>query len=176
MSEFVLIQTQESIIKMTAIQDGRKDFDFLIGNWTTHQQRLKERLKGSSEWEEFGGTSVVRQILGGLGNVDEVTLYRESGVFEGFTLRLYHPETQQWSIYWASSADPAIGTPLMGQFENGRGEFYAQELFEGKAIFVRFIWLVMDENNCHWEQAFSPDGGKTWETNWIMKFKRTQEA
>jgi hypothetical protein len=161
---------------MPAIQDGRKDFDFLMGHWTTHQKRLRERLKGSTEWEEFDGTSVVRPILGGLGNVEEITVYRESGVFEGFTLRLYNPETQQWSIYWASSASPAIDTPMMGQFENGRGEFYAQELFEGKAVFVRFIWLVIDETNCHWEQAFSPDGGKTWETNWIMTFKRIPEA
>jgi hypothetical protein len=153
-------------------QDGRTDFDFLIGRWQVHHRRLRERLKGSTSWEEFEGTTVARKILGGLGNIDENIMDRASGRLEGFTLRLYNPVSQQWSIYWAANVTGILETPMVGGFEAGRGEFYSQEIFEGRSIFNRFIWSVFNENACRWEQAFSADGGKTWETNWIMDFTR----
>lgn len=153
-------------------RDGRADFDFLIGSWTGHNRRLRERLAGCTEWEEFEGVSVARKVLGGAGNIDEVTFHRESGVQEGLTLRLYDPEAQEWSIYWASSTTSNLFPPMIGKFENGRGEFYAHETHAGKHIYSRFIWTVINENACRWEQAFSPDGGKTWETNWTADFTR----
>lgn len=167
MSEPIAHQTQ---------RDGRADFDFFMGKWNSHQRRLRERLKGSQEWEEFDGTTVARKILGGRGNIDEATLQRPSGRVYGITMRLYDPTSQQWNIYWADSVNAISGplTPMIGEFINGRGEFYAHEPFEGKAIFVRFLWSVSSESSCHWEQAFSADGGKTWETNWIADFVRTE--
>jgi hypothetical protein len=155
--------------------DGRNDFDFLIGEWTSHQWRLRERLKGSQSWEEFESTSVVRKVLGGLGKLDEVTMIRESGVFRGVTLRLFNPETQQWSIYWADSTGNGLGAPMVGEFTQGRGVFYDCEPFEGKRIFSRFIWTHDSPDSCRWEQAFSADGGATWETNWIMESTRIQK-
>jgi len=157
---------------MSKEQDGRNDFDFFIGSWTGQNRRLRERLKGSNDWEEFEGKSVARKILGGLGNIDEVSMNRESGTLEGFTLRLYDPKSRQWSIYWADSLGAILLTPMAGSFQNGRGEFFDQETFEYKKIFSRFIWSEITENSCRWEQAFSTDGGKTWETNWITDFKR----
>lgn len=154
------------------MQDGRADFDFFIGSWKVHHRRLRERLKGSTDWEEFEGTSVARKILGGLGNIDDNILDRESGRVEGFTLRLYDPKSQQWSIYWADSVNVELQIPMVGGFENGRGEFFAQEIFEGKHIFSRFIWSNITPTSCRWEQAFSADGGKTWETNWVMDSTR----
>ncbi len=157
---------------MAAEQDGRRDFDFLIGKWRGHNRRLRERLKGSHSWEEFEGTSEARKILDGLGNIDEVTFERESGPQRGLTLRLFNPQTQQWSIYWADNINGFSPIPVVGEFKNGCGEFYDQETFEGKSIFCRFIWTVLTENTCRWEQAFSTDGGKTWETNWTADFER----
>jgi hypothetical protein len=155
------------------IQDGRADFDFLIGNWQGQQRRLRDRLKGSTEWEEFDSTLTVNHILGGLGNFDEITFYRESGPMRGVTLRLFDVATQTWRIYWAAENMPGIlDVPMVGSFKDGRGEFYAQELFEGKPVFTRFFWTVFSENACRWEQAFSPDGGQTWETNWMADFTR----
>jgi hypothetical protein len=156
-----------------ATRDGRGDFDFLIGEWRIHNRRLRERLKGSTAWEEFEGASVVRKILGGLGNFDEITMERSSGPVQGITLRLYDPIAQQWSLYWASSLHGILETPMIGSFENGRGEFFAQEVFEGKRVFSRFIWSNITATSCQWEQALSADGGKTWETNWIMEFVRS---
>ncbi len=153
-------------------QDGRVDFDFFMGNWTGHNRRLRARLKGSTDWEEFEGTVSAHKILGGLGNFDEVTFNRASGQMQGATLRLFDVETQQWRIYWAGGTQGILEVPMIGAFKNGRGEFFAQELFEGKAIFSRFIWTVFSENTCRWEQAFSPDGGQTWETNWTCDFTR----
>ena len=155
------------------VKDGRLDFDFLIGDWEGHQRRLRERLKGSTDWEEFESDLSVRSILGGLGNFDEITFHRESGTMIGVTLRLFDIESQQWRIYWAADRSGGVlDVPMVGGFKDGRGEFYAQELFEGKAIFSRFIWTVLTEETCRWEQAFSPDAGKTWETNWTADFKR----
>lgn len=151
---------------------GRNDFDFLIGRWTSRQRRLRERLKGSQSWEEFEATLEVRKILGGLGNFDELTMHRESGMGCGVTLRLFNPETQQWSIYWADSSGNGLGAPMVGEFNDGRGVFYDVEPFEGKRIISRFIWTSASANTCRWEQAFSPDGGATWETNWTADFTR----
>ncbi len=130
---------------MQSEHDGRTDFDFFIGRWKAHNQRLRERLKGSTEWDEIEGVAVVRKVLA---------------------------ESRQWSMYWVSSADGILQPPVIGGFENGQGEFYSQELFEGKTIFCRFICCNITQTSCRWEQAFSIDGGKTWETNWISELTR----
>ena len=154
--------------------DGRNDFDFFIGRWKGHNRRLRERLQGSNEWEEFEGTSVARKILGGMGHMDEVTFHRETGYTQGFTLRLFDPKAQEWSIYWASSAGGMLEIPMIGRFKDGRGEFYAQEVFATRHVFSRFIWCDITDSSCRWEQAFSVDGGKTWETNWTADFTRLE--
>jgi hypothetical protein len=151
---------------------GINDFDFLMGAWRIHSRRLRERLKGSTSWEEFTGRATARKILGGLGNMDEVTFERDPGPLLGMTVRFYNPETRQWSIYWADSVNGFSPAPMVGEFKQGRGEFYDQETFEGRSIYVRFIWSGITATSCRWEQAFSADGGQTWETNWIMDFIR----
>jgi len=155
-------------------RDGHADFDFLMGRWTVHHRRLRERLKGSTSWEEFEGTSIARPLLGGLGNIDENIMERASGRLEGMTVRLYDPLSQQWSIYWADSVNVVLQPAMIGGFVQGRGEFYDQEIFEGRAIFCRFIWSDISATACRWEQAFSADGGTSWEINWIMEFTRQQ--
>jgi hypothetical protein len=157
---------------MTEIQDGRSDFDFLIGTWNSRQRRLRERLKGSTSWEEFPAKLVVRKILGGLGNIDELTLQRTTGPTQGFTVRLYDVKARQWSIYWADGSNASLQLPEIGSFKDGRGEFCAHEPFEGRYIFSRYVWCDITERTCRWEQAFSEDAGKTWETNWTADFTR----
>lgn len=157
------------------IADGRGDFDFEIGRWQVHHRRLKEQLQGSSAWEEFIGISVARKLLGGLGVIDEITNQRPSGPMHGMTVRLFNPETQQWSIYFAESIHGTLSTPQIGGFAQGRGIFYAHELIAGKHIFSRFLWFDITPTSYKWEQAFSADGGNTWETNWIQDHIRLSE-
>lgn len=152
--------------------DGRNDFDFLIGDWKVHHRALKARLKGATEWMEFEGEMVSRKILNGLGNLDENIIQRETGPVQAITLRLFNPESREWSIYWSTDLTGILDVPMIGSFKDGRGEFYSQEVFEGKHIYNRFIWSKITMSSCQWEQAFSEDGGKNWETNWIMEFKR----
>lgn len=154
-------------------RDGGRDFDFLIGRWVVHNRRLKERLRGSTDWEEFEGTCRARHILDGFGNMDEFTMERASGRVEAVTVRLYSPRAHEWSIYWAATTgNGRLDVPMVGKFNGRRGEFFSQEVFEGRHVFNRFIWTVNGPDSCRWEQAFSTDGGKTWETNWIMEFTR----
>ena len=155
-------------------RDGQKDFDFLIGTWKVHNRRLRERLKGSTTWDEFEATVVARHLWGGLANVDEYEANGPAGRIQGLTLRVYDPRSRQWSLHWANAANGRLDVPMIGSFENGRGEFYDQELFEGRAIYVRYIWSDITPRSCRWSQAFSADGGKTWETNWVMDFTRVQ--
>lgn len=157
-------------------RDGQHDFDFYIGSWKVHNRRRRNPLSGSDSWYEFEGTSVARPVWGGKANIDEFeadTPEVPGGHIQGMTLRLYNPQTGQWSLNWANSARGVVDTPLFGSFENGRGEFFDQEMFEGRSIYVRFIWSEITATSCRWEQAFSEDGGKTWETNWIMEMTRT---
>jgi hypothetical protein len=152
----------------TVERDGQHDFDFLAGTWHIQNRRLRERLVGCQDWEEFEGESAARLILGGAGNMDEVTMYREAGPMLGYTLRLYNPDSQEWAIYWASPGNIALVPPMVGKFVDNRGEFYAHETHAGKHIYSRFVWTVISPISARWEQAFSADGGRTWETNWTM--------
>ena len=154
-------------------QDGRADFDFFMGSWKFRTRNLPERLKGSTSWEEFGGTTVAWKILGGLSNFEEYTMEFASGPREGITARFFDPRSQQWSVYLADSKNGFDPHPAIGGFKDGRGEFYSQEPWEGKSILCRVIWSEITETSCHSEQAFSADGGKTWEANWISDFERT---
>ena len=157
---------------MSMENDGRNDFDFLIGTWKVHHRTLKKRLHGSTEWNEFEGDMVSRKILNGLGNMDENLIHTKSGLVHAIALRLFNPVSKEWSIYWSTDQTGILDVPVIGGFQNGRGEFYSQEIFEGQHIYSRFIWSKITANSAQWEQAFSEDGGKTWETNWIMEFKR----
>jgi len=157
---------------MQTENDGRNDFDFLIGTWKVHHHSLKQRLKGSTEWLEFEGDTVCRKILNGLGNLDENIIQRKTGPVHAVTLRLFNPRSKEWSIYWSTDLTGTLDVPMIGGFKNEHGEFYSQEVFEGQHIYNRFIWSKITATSCQWEQAFSIDGGKTWETNWIMEFER----
>ena len=150
------------------------DFDFLFGKWTLRNRRLKEALSGSSDWVEFTSTVVARPLWGGLANIDEYeALDTPWGAIHGLTLRLYDEASRQWTIHWANRKNGRLDPPMTGAWTNGLGEFYDQELYRGRMIYVRFLWSNESENAARWEQAFSDDGGKTWETNWIMNFERT---
>ena len=161
----------------TSERDGQHDFDFALGTWKAHLKRLQHPLTGSNTWVEFDGTFVARKVWDGRANVEEVELNSPTGPIEGLTLRLYNPQSRQWSIYWANSKNGAMDTsPQIGQFKNGRGEFYGQDMLDGKLIYVRFVWTKTNSDSPHFEQAYSEDGGKTWEVNWITDQTRISDG
>jgi hypothetical protein len=159
------------------VRDGQHDFDFELGTWKIHLKRLVQPLTGSSTWVQSDGTSVTRKLWDGRAQLEQFeTDNPTTGHIEGLTLRLYNPESHQWSLYWASGKDGVLGIPPnIGEFKNGRGEFYDQELYQGKAIFVRLVWSGITPNSAHSEQSFSGDGGKTWEVNWITDQTRVND-
>jgi hypothetical protein len=155
-----------------AARDGQHDFDFEFGTWHAKVARLAKPLSGSTTWLRYEGPSVVHKVWDGRANLGEIDLAGPAGNIRGLSLRLYDPQTTQWRISWANVNDGLLGTPMVGGFENGRGEFYNQETFEGRAIFVRFIFSGITETAFRIEQAFSADGGKNWEANWVATFTR----
>lgn len=158
---------------VTGHDAGARDFDFLQGRWEVHHRRLARRLAGCTDWDEFGGTTELRPLLGGLGNVDDNVIDLPGGSYRAASLRAYDAATRQWSIWWLDGRHPQrIDAPLRGAFADGVGTFYADETFEGRPIRVRFLWSHIEPRSCRWQQAFSDDGGRTWETNWVMDFKR----
>jgi hypothetical protein len=148
-------------------RDGQHDFDFEIGTWKTHLRRLLHPLAGSTTWVEYDGTSVVRKIWNGRANLVELEVAGPAGHLEGLSLRLYNPQSRQWSLNFSNSSGGTLSQPTVGEFKNGRGEFFDQESFEGRAILVRFVISAITPNSCRFEQSFSNDGGVTWELNWI---------
>lgn len=151
----------------SAARDGQHDFDFEIGTWKTHVSRLLHPLTGSTTWVELDGTTVVRKVWDGRANLVELEVDGPSGHLEGLSLRLYNPESRQWSLNFSNSADGALAQPTIGEWREGRGEFHDQETLRGRAIQVRFVITPQTPNSIRFEQAFSDDGGKTWEMNWI---------
>ena len=156
-------------------QDGQHDFDFELGSWKIHLKRLAHPLTGSTTWIEFDGTSVTRKLWDGRAQIEEFETSGAAGHIEGLTLRLYNPQTHQWSLYWANSkAGTMGGPPNIGEFKDGRGEFFCQDTFNGRAVLVRYAWSDITPNSAHFEQSYSDDGGKTWEANWITDQTRVQ--
>jgi hypothetical protein len=142
-------------------------FDFEFGRWHTHLKRLVGPLTGSTTWVEYEGTSVVRKVWDGRANLLELDVRGPAGRIEALSMRLYDAHTRQWSLNFASVGSPSFGEPSVGAFSNGRGEFFNQETYQGKPILVRFVISDITPTSAHFEQSFSPDGGKTWEVNWI---------
>jgi hypothetical protein len=157
---------------MESKNDGRNDFDFLIGTWKVHHRMLMARLKTSTDWVEFEGDTVDRKIMNGLGNMDENIIHMPTGPVHAISLRLFNPHSKEWSIHWSTDRMGVLDVPMIGGFKDGQGLFYSQETHEGRHVYSRFIWSKIMENSCQWEQALSADGGRTWETNWVMEFKR----
>ena len=164
---FVSVIFAAPMLLNAAPRDGQHDFDFEIGAWKTHVKRLLHPLSGSAEWTEYDGTSVVSKVWDGRANLVELRMDGPAGHFEGASLRLYNPQAHQWSLNFVNAASGSLGQPTIGEFKNGRGEFYDQETLNGRAILVRFVISDITADSCRFEQAFSDDGGKTWEVNWI---------
>lgn len=157
--------------------DGRHDFDFELGHWKAHVKLLLHPLTHSTEWDELSGEVITRPLsmLEGWNvsemKVDSPTTHKH---IELLAVRLYNPSSHQWSIYGSSVTAGSFDPPMIGHFERGRGELYSQDMYEGKPIFVRFIWTRVSADHTKLEQAFSQDGGRTWETNWIYEGERTR--
>lgn len=147
------------------------DFEFFVGEWTSQQRRRREIFADCDQWYEFSGFTKCWSIFDGAGNIDEVR-FPDQG-FGGVTLRLYDAERDEWSLYWASTRTPLALPPQVGRFVDGRGEFFADDVFNGEPIRVVFVWSDITDSSARWEQRFSRDGGATWESNWIADFTRT---
>jgi hypothetical protein len=156
-------------------RDGSHDFDFEIGKWKTHVKRMVHPLTGTNEWTEYDGVSVVRRVWDGRANLLELTMDGPKGHFQGLSLRLYNPQSHQWSLNFSNAAAGTMSTPTIGEFKNGRGEFYDQETLNEGAILVRFVISDITPQSARFEQSFSADGGKTWEVNWIATDTRMLE-
>lgn len=151
---------------------GARGFDFLLGRWTVRHRKLKARLAGSREWDEFPGTLDVRPILHGLGNVDQNVLDDPKGAYLATSLRVFDPKAKQWSIYWVDGRGEGIDKPVVGTFSGPVGRFYNDDLFNGRPVRVRFTYRDLGPGRAAWDQAFSTDQGRTWEVNWTMDFER----
>ena len=156
-----------------AARASTRDFDFLHGSWNVHNRYLKGRLRSSTEWSEFDAQSDVQPLLNGLGQLDRYRAVRDGNAVEGVTLRLFNPATGEWSLHWADTVNPGVLLPpMVGRFNGEVGEFFGDEFVDGRKVLCRFYWTRTNPASPRWEQAFSDDGGKTWETNWIMTFTR----
>jgi len=156
-----------------AARATKHDFDFLHGTWSIHNKYLNGRLRGSTDWREFDATGDVQPLLDGLGQLDRYSARRDGTSIEGVTLRLFNPATGEWTLHWADNVRAGVLLPpMIGRFYGGVGEFFGDETVDGRKVLCRFLWTRGGTGSPRWEQAFSDDGGKTWETNWIMTFTR----
>jgi hypothetical protein len=165
---------------LTAAPSGARDFDYLYGHWRIANRRLKQRLQGCTEWEEFEATGHARPLPGGIGNYDDFLAPVWRPGFVGMSLRVYNPGTRLWSIYWLENQSGGLDNagqllpPVVGSFEDGVGTFEGEDELEGKLIRVRYTWSDIDGASARWQQTMSSDGGLNWETNWIMDMTKVE--
>jgi hypothetical protein len=150
-----------------------RDFHFLLGSWAVRHSRLAHRLVGADDWERFSGTAACRAVLDGLGNIDEIAMPSLGAV--GMTLRLFDRSARRWSLHWSSSLTGVLEPPVIGGFDRGVGRFYGDDTHDGQPIRVRFVWDRITPTSARWQQAFSIDDERSWETNWIMEFSRAPD-
>ncbi len=152
-----------------AQRDGQHDFDWEFGSWATHVRVLRNPLSGAApDWAEFQGTSIVKPILDGRANSVELSVKNAKGAIEGVSLRLYSPQSRQWSLNYATVRGGVMTAPVYGGFDGkGRGTFYGQDTIDGRVVLVRFVITNVSANEARFEQGYSADGGVSWETNWI---------
>jgi hypothetical protein len=155
---------------------GPHGFDFEMGTWKTHLTRLLHPLTGSTTWVAYEGRTVVRAVWGGRANLAELEADGPAGHLELLSLRLYDPDSSRWRLYYAGSAGGELSVPAVGRFAHGRGEFFDRETLAGRPITVRQVWSVFTPDSCRFEQSFSGDGGRTWETNWVATDVRVRGA
>lgn len=147
-------------------------FDFFVGSWDVANRRLAEPLTDSREWTEFPATSVCRQLMDGVGFTDEMWFGQSGSV--GTTLGFYEADRQEWALYWVSGTDGRMQPPVRGVLKDDRGDFFGEDTHDGQPIKVRYRWRDIEAGSFTWEQAYSADEGRRWETNWTMKFTRSQ--
>jgi hypothetical protein len=174
----LLAQTEARAAKAPAAMeqhDGQHDFDPLLGSWKFHLKRRLNPLTGSNKWIHFEGTGTCRKVWDGA-ELEQVVFQAPDNRIEGLTLRLYNPQSHQWSLSWANRKTGTLDPPQIGEFKDGVGEFLAQDRINGKVILIRFRWTNLTTNSPHFEQSFSDDGGKTWEVNWITDQTRIEDG
>jgi len=159
----------------TAMTDGMHDFDFFHGSWSVKHRYLKQRLNNSNEWIELTGTSRCVPTMGGTGNMDDNIINKPDISYPAMTVRTFDAKTGLWAIWWFDGRMPhgPVDPPMKGSFKDGVGTFYADDTHDGKPVKVRFLWSHITPTSCRWEQSLSPDGGQTWEVNWVMENTRT---
>ena len=156
---------------LTIEPNAPADFDFVIGSWTVKHRRLRDILNNSEQWITFEGSSSTVKTLGGFGNLEDNHLHFPDASFRAIAIRSYNVATKKWSIWWLDGRSPdSLDTPVVGEFSEGIGLFYAEDVYKGKTIKVRFTWNSLEPGKPRWQQAFSEDNGKSWETNWTMEF------
>jgi hypothetical protein len=167
--------TARSALQLDAVASryvGRPgDFDFLVGRWSVRNRRLMTRLQGdTTDWREFHALMEGWSHMNGQISFDEIHFETEG--FSGATVRTLDPQTRQWSIYWVNSRAGKITPPVHGGWAGDRGEFHGLDEDSGRTVLVRFIWQRLGRDACSWRQAFSIDGGRSWEENWVMEMTR----
>lgn len=146
------------------------DFDFLAGRWHVDSHRLPTRGQACTEWDRFSGTSTIALHMNGVANVEEIHFAGQG--WSGMTLRTFDIERRRWSIYWVDGRAGTLTPPVVGGFDGNRGTFVGEDEDLGRPVRVIFTWTKRGPDAARWEQAFSYDGGCSWETNWIMDFNR----
>lgn len=167
---FLLSPPCLTLAQESAQHDGQRDFDFLVGSWKIHLKKLVQPEHGAKQWIDLDGTVVCRTVLDGRAEVEEfnVASADKKMHIHGLATRFYNPTSRQWSIWWANAKDGAMyPPPVVGEFNNGRGEFYDQEVVNGRVVFTRYVWTATTTPSPHFEQSISTDGGKSWELFWV---------
>lgn len=146
---------------------GAGDFSWETGLWDTRVQ-VRPPLSADAAWTVYQGTSEVRPLSQGRANAVELSLTNAAGNrIEGVSLRLFNPQTGQWSLNYASMRDGVLTAPVYGGFTGGRGVFYGQDTIDGRVVLVRFVISGVTANAARFVQSYSGDGGQTWIDNWV---------
>ena len=163
----VMMLAPAAVFAQSAPNAGADDFEWEVGLWDTHVQ-VRGPLDPDAPWTVFDGSSDVRLLSQGRANTVDLSLANAAGArIEGVALRLFNPNSGQWSINFAAMSDGTLTAPVYGGFKDGRGEFYGQDTVDGRVVMVRFVISDVTADSARFVQSWSADGGQSWIDNWI---------
>jgi hypothetical protein len=177
-SILVFAQTNSEVAKAgsptaSVDHDGELDFDSLAGTWKARTKYRAHPFAESDTWIEFDGTESFQKIWDGA--MLELSASAGTNGPVGLMLYTYNPQSHQWYVYFASRKGGTVGLPNVGQFRNGQGEFFVQDMLNGKSLLNRYIWSQVASNSPHFEESWSSDGGRTWEPVRIVDLARVSD-
>lgn len=140
----------------------QKQFDFWVGEWDL-------TWPGDKPNEVAHGTNSIKRIMDGC-VVQENFSAGESGHLRGTSVSMFDLNSGKWKQTWVDNEGGYLD--FVGEYKEGQMILQREAIRGGTKILQRMVFKNITANEMDWSWEASSDGGKTWQVNWPIHYKR----